>query len=163
MKTSTILLLGAAAGAIFLASNEAPSTGSSPNATSASQTYSEDIKNIEQGTTASRFDSEAVNTANILQRALDEGVSAADTLAQLQPNYIDPAFTASLTGIPDATRVQLEAQKVKLLASGGYYDMVNAQAIEDYLDGIVKSVYTSPRGGINEPRTYNEWKQNNLV
>jgi len=164
MKTSSILVLGAAAFAVAFILKRDRESITDPGRIGSDQpgnrkALNAALTNISTAPSSTgSFDSSAVVRANILQTAVANDISAPDTLARLQPGYTDPAFTRELTGIPDATRSQLQAQYAYLMNRGGTYDVVNAQAISDYLSGIVSSVWTSGRGGTNPINEYAAWK-----
>jgi hypothetical protein len=90
-------------------------------------------------------------------------------LAQ-QGGYLNTSFAqetapikVSGPNISDAERSDLLARQAADIYRGGTYDEVNAQAIGDFLAGIVSSVWVSGRGGTNPRTEYADWKKNHIV
>jgi len=93
------------------------------------------------------FSSDAVIAANLGERALDEGWTAPQLLAALQPGYTDPTVIPERQVIPNATISQLEEQSAALRHRGGTYDMWHAMAIDAYLAGITSEIVPWPQPG----------------
>jgi len=95
------------------------------------------------------FSAQNVIQANIAQRAIDEGWTTEQTLAALQPDYIDPTVIPERQTLVNASDAALIEQIKALEHRGGTYDISHAKAIQAYVDDITDVIvpYRTPGSG----------------
>jgi len=162
-----LLLIGGAAALLFIIGGKQQDAGRIGSVKGDADVVDDAIASIANGPLQGRYDSQAAKQADIIYRAVKEDWSASQTMdilsASSEGTYQDPKWAQQLAPIPSSTSAPaLLAQYNALINRGGTYDMVNASALLDFINGVVGSIWVSQRGGTSPLQEYTTWKSSHL-